>query len=129
MYQRLKDWLYFQKRYSTKYLNESARYNKRKNKQRPLSYINEDQIQNCIMKEFIKAYMIGYSQRQVSDKELKMFMRYLKNEKPLNTSSNHYINRINSLCTEMKNYYSRFKYLNDILETSFDEPETSNKQG
>lgn len=107
--------------------NENQRRNKGKNKARPLSDINEDQIQNYVMREFIKAYMTGYSQRQVSDKELKMFMRYLKNEKPQNTSSNHYINRINSLCKEMKNYYSRFKYLNDILGTSFDQLETSSK--
>ena len=64
--------------------NENQRRNKGKNKTRPLSDINEDQIQNYVMREFIKAYMTGYSQRQVSDKELKMFMRYLKNEKPLN---------------------------------------------
>ena len=44
--------------------------NKRRNKS--LTDINEEQILNFVQKEFIKAYMSAYSQRNITDKELKI---------------------------------------------------------
>ena len=49
---------------------------KRHNKS--LTDINEEQILNFVQKEFIKAYMSAYSQRNITDKELTMFTKYLK---------------------------------------------------
>ena len=96
--------------------------NKRRNKS--LTDINEEQILNFVQKEFIKAYMSAYSQRNITDKELTMFTKYLKNIKPVNTSSNHYVNRIKSLCNEMKGYYSQFQKLNYILGINFNQERT-----
>lgn len=82
--------------------------------------IKEEQILKNVQRDFIKAYMSAYSNKPISDKELNMFTRYLKNIRPLNTSSNHYINRLKSLCNEMRTYYSQFQKLNNILGTNFD---------
>lgn len=101
--------------------------NKKGNKKRhnkSLTDINEEQILNFVQKEFIKAYMEAYSQRNITDKELTMFTKYLKNIKPVNTSSNHYVNRIKSLCNEMKGYYSQFQKLNYILGINFNQERT-----
>ncbi len=95
---------------------------KRQNKS--LTDINEEQILNFVQREFIKAYMSAYSQRNITDKELTMFIKYLKNIKPVNTSSNHYVNRIKSLCNEMKGYYSQFQKLNYILGINFNQEKT-----
>ena len=82
--------------------------NRKKTTKSP-SDINEEQIIRYVQREFIKAYMTAYAQREVKEKELVMFTKYLKNIKPVNTSSNHYVNRLKSLCNEMKGYYSQFK--------------------
>lgn len=82
--------------------------------------IKEEQILKNVQRDFIKVYMSAYSNKPISDKELNMFTRYLKNIRPLNTSSNHYINRLKSLCNEMRTYYSQFQKLNNILGTNFD---------
>ena len=95
---------------------------KRHNKS--LTDINEEQILNFVQRKFIKAYMSAYSQRNITDKELTMFIKYLKNIKPVNTSSNHYVNRIKSLCNEMKGYYSQFQKLNYILGINFNQERT-----
>ncbi len=107
--------------------NKQNNGNNKRNKKRhnkSLTDINEEQILNFVQKEFIKAYMSAYSQRNVTDKELSMFTKYLKNIKPVNTSSNHYVNRIKSLCNEMKGYYSQFQKLNYILGINFNQERT-----
>ena len=98
--------------------------NRKKTTKSP-SDINEEQIMRYVQKEFIKAYMTAYAQREVKDKELIMFTKYLKNIKPVNTSSNHYVNRIKSLCNEMKGYYSQFQKLNYILGINFNQDRTN----
>lgn len=108
--------------------NKQNNGNNKRNKKRhnkSLTDINEEQILNFVQKEFIKAYMSAYSQRNVTDKELSMFTKYLKNIKPVNTSSNHYVNRIKSLCNEMKGYYSQFQKLNYILGINFNQDRTN----
>lgn len=107
--------------------NKQNNGNNKRNKKRhnkSLTDINEEQILNFVQKEFIKAYMSAYSQRNVTDKELSMFTKYLKNIKPVNTSSNHYVNKIKSLCNEMKGYYSQFQKLNYILGINFNQERT-----
>lgn len=101
--------------------------NRKKTAKSP-SDINEEQIMRYVQREFIKAYMTAYAQRNVSEKELGMFTKYLKNIKPVNTSSNHYVNRLKSLCNEMKGYYSQFQKLNHILGINFNQVETSEEQ-
>ena len=96
---------------------------KSKNK-KPQNDINEEQILKYVQREFIRAYMSAYSQRNITDKELTMFTKYLKNIKPLNTSSNHYVNRIRSICNEIKGYYSQFQKLNYILGINFNQERT-----
>ena len=54
-----------------------------------------------------------------------MFTKYLNNIKPVNTSSNHYVNRLKSLCNEMKGYYSQIQKLNYILGISFNQDRTN----
>ena len=108
---------------SNKQNNGNNKGNKKRHN-KPLTDINEEQILNFVQKEFIKAYMSAYSQRNITDKELTMFTKYLKNIKPVNTSSNHYVNRIKSLCNEMKGYYSQFQKLNYILGINFDQDRT-----
>ena len=49
-----------------------------------------------------------------------MFMRYLNSFNPINTSSNHYFNRLKGLCNEMKGFYSKFIKVYNILGTTFD---------
>lgn len=100
--------------------NNNNSNNNRKKGLKKQNDINEELIIKRVQKDFIKAYMGAYSQKEISDKELGMFMRYLKNVKPLNTSSNHYLNRLKSLCNEMKNHYSQFQRLNYILGTNLD---------
>jgi len=97
---------------------------KNKNK-KPQNDINEEQIIRYVQREFIKAYMSAYAQRSITDKELVMFTKYLKNIKPVNTSSNHYVNRLKSLCNEMKGYYSQFQKLNYILGINFNQDRTN----
>ena len=92
------------------------------------SDINEEQIINYVQREFIRAYMTAYAQRDIKKQELTMFTKYLKNIKPVNTSSNHYVNRLKSLCNEMKGYYSQFQKLNQILGINFNQVETSEEQ-
>ena len=99
---------------------------KGKNKNRkPQNDINEEQILKHVQREFIRAYMSAYAQRSITDKELVMFTKYLKNIKPVNTSSNHYVNRLKSLCNEMKGYYSQFQKLNYILGINFNQDRTN----
>ena len=98
--------------------------NRKKTTKSP-SDINEEQIIRYVQREFIKAYMTAYAQRSITDKELVMFTKYLKNIKPVNTSSNHYFNRLKSLCNEMKGYYSQFQKLNYILGINFNQDRTS----
>ena len=99
--------------------NQKDKKNKNIKKKNQID-IKEEQILKNVQRDFIKAYMSAYSNKQVSDKEINMFTRYLKNIKPLNTSSNHYLNRLKSLCNEMRTYYSQFQKLNNILGTNFD---------
>ena len=101
--------------------------NRKKTTKSP-SDINEEQIIRYVRREFIKAYMTAYAQREIKEKELVMFTKYLKNIKPVNTSSNHYVNRLKSLCNEMKGYYSQFQKLNHILGINFNQVETSEEQ-
>ena len=108
---------------SNKQNNGNNKGNKKRHN-KSLTDINEEQILNFVQKEFIKAYMSAYSQRNITDKELTMFTKYLKNIKPINTSSNHYVNRIKSLCNEMKGYYSQFQKLNYILGINFNQERT-----
>lgn len=108
---------------SNKQNNGNNKGNKKRHN-KSLTDINEEQILNFIQKEFIKAYMSAYSQKNITDKELTMFTKYLKNIKPVNTSSNHYVNRIKSLCNEMKGYYSQFQKLNYILGINFNQERT-----
>ena len=85
--------------------NKQNDMNKKGNRKKTIkspSDINEEQIMRYVQREFIKAYMTAYAQREVKEKELVMFTKYLKNIKPVNTSSNHYVNRLKSLCNEMK---------------------------
>ena len=107
--------------------NKQNDKNKKKNKKKIVKSpndINEEQIINYVQREFIKAYMTAYAQREIKDKELVMFTKYLKNIKPINTSSNHYVNRLKSLCNEMKGYYSQFQKLNYILGINFNQDKT-----
>ena len=97
---------------------------KNKNK-KPQNDINEEQILKYVQREFIRAYMIAYSQKEIKEKELVMFTKYLNNIKPVNSSSNHYVNRLKSLCNEMKGYYSQFQKLNYILGINFNQDTTS----
>ena len=108
---------------SNKQNNGNNKGNKKRHN-KSLTDINEEQILNFVQKEFIKAYMSAYSQRNITDKELTMFTKYLKNIKPVNTSSNHYVNRIKSLCNEMKSFYSQFQKLNYILGINFNQERT-----
>ena len=55
---------------------------KNKNK-KPQNDINEEQIIRYVQREFIKAYMTAYAQREVKEKELVMFTKYLKNIKQI----------------------------------------------
>ena len=109
--------------------NEKIIANNKKNKKshtKSPSDINEEKILCYVQSEFIKAYMSAYTQREITNKELNMFLKYLKNIKPVNTSSNHYVNRLRSLCNEMKGYYSQFQKLNNILGINFNNDTTSN---
>ena len=92
---------------------------KNKNK-KPQNDINEEQILKYVQREFIKAYMSAYSQKKVSDKEFSMFMKYLNSFNPINTSCNHYFNRLKGLCNEMRSFYSNFIKIYNILGTTFD---------
>jgi transcriptional regulator of aromatic amino acid metabolism len=102
--------------------------NKKENRKKTTkssSDINEEQIMRYVQREFIKAYMTAYAQREVKENELVMFTKYLKNIKPVNTSSNHYVNRLKSLYNEMKGYYSQFQKLNYILGINFNQDRTN----
>lgn len=99
--------------------------NKRRRKINVSNDINEEQMINYVQREFIRAYMSCYSQKKISEKELSMFTKYLKNIKPVNTSSNHYVNRLKSICNEVKGYYSQFQKLNNILGINFDHEKTN----
>lgn len=57
---------------------------KRHNKS--LTDINEEQILNFVQKEFIKAYMSAYSQRNITDKELTMFTKKYQASKHIKQS-------------------------------------------
>ena len=92
---------------------------KNKNK-KPQNDINEEQILKYVQREFIKAYMSAYSQKKISDKEFSMFMKYLNSFNPVNTSCNHYFNRLKGLCNEMRSFYSNFIKIYNILGTTFD---------
>ena len=48
------------------------------------SDINEEQIINYVQREFIRAYMTAYAQRDIKKQELTMFTKYLKNIKGFN---------------------------------------------
>lgn len=87
--------------------------------------INEEQILKYVQREFIRAYMSAYSQKKVSDKEFSMFMKYLNSFNPINTSCNHYFNRLKGLCNEMKSFYSKFIKIYSILGTTFKQDETN----
>lgn len=94
---------------------------KGKNKNKKLQNdINEEQILKYVQREFIKAYMSAYSQKKISDKEFSMFMKYLNSFNPINTSCNHYFNRLKGLCNEMRSFYSNFIKIYNILGTTFD---------
>lgn len=111
--------------------NKQNDMNKKGNRKKVIkspSDINEEQIINYVQREFIRAYMTAYAQRDIKKQELTMFTKYLKNIKPVNTSSNHYVNRLKSLCNEMKGYYSQFQKLNHILGINFNQVETSEEQ-
>ena len=99
-------------------MNNNVKSNNKKKKLQ--NDINEEQILKYVQKEFIKAYMCAYSQNKVSDMEFNMFMRYLNSFNPINTSSNHYFNRLKGLCNEMKGFYSKFIKVYNILGTTFD---------
>ena len=111
--------------------NKQNDMNKKGNRKKVIkspSDINEEQIINYVQREFIRAYMTAYAQRDIKKQELTTFTKYLKNIKPVNTSSNHYVNRLKSLCNEMKGYYSQFQKLNYILGINFNQVETSEEQ-
>ena len=82
--------------------------------------INEEQILKYVQKEFIRAYMSAYSQKGITNQEFSMFMKYLNSFNPVNTSCNHYFNRLRGLCNEMKSFYSKFIKIYNILGTTFD---------
>lgn len=105
--------------------NDMSKKGNRKKTAKSPSDINEEQIMRYVQREFIKAYMSAYARRSITDKELVMFTKYLKNIKPVNTSSNHYVNRLKSLCNEMKGYYSQFQKLNYILGINFNQDRTN----
>ena len=89
------------------------------------SDINEEQILKYVQREFIKAYMSAYSQKEISDKEFIMFMKYLNSFNPINTSCNYYFNRLKGLCNEMRSFYSNFIKIYNILGTTFERDETN----
>lgn len=97
---------------------------KNKNK-KPQNDINEEQILKYVQREFIRAYMSAYSQENITEQEFSMFMKYLNSFNPINTSCNHYFNRLKSLCNEMKTFYSKFIKIYSILGTTFDLDETN----
>ena len=97
---------------------------KNKNK-KPQNDINEEQILKYVQREFIRAYMSAYSQKKISDKEFSMFMKYLNSFNPINTSCNHYFNRLKGLCNEMKTFYNKFIKIYSILGTTFKQDETN----
>lgn len=97
---------------------------KNKNK-KPQNDINEEQILKYVQREFIRAYMSAYSQKNITEQEFSMFMKYLNSFNPINTSCNHYFNRLKSLCNEMKTFYSKFIKIYSILGTTFDLDETN----
>lgn len=99
--------------------NTTKSKGKNKNK-KPQNDINEEQILKYVQREFIKAYMSAYSQKKISDKEFSMFMKYLNSFNPVNTSCNHYFNRLKGLCNEMRSFYSNFIKIYNILGTTFD---------
>lgn len=96
---------------------------KNKNK-KPQNDINEEQILKYVQREFIRAYMSAYSQKKITDQEFSMFMKYLSSFNPINTSCNHYFNRLKGLCNEMKGFYSKFIKIYNILGTTFEHNET-----
>lgn len=99
---------------------------KGKNKNRkPQNDINEEQILKHVQREFIRAYMSAYSQKKITDQEFSMFMKYLNSFNPINTSCNHYFNRLKGLCNEMKTFYSKFIKIYSILGTTFKQDETN----
>lgn len=99
---------------------------KGKNKNRkPQNDINEEQILKYVQREFIRAYMSAYSQKKITDQEFSMFMKYLNSFNPINTSCNHYFNRLKGLCNEMKTFYSKFIKIYSILGTTFKQDETN----
>lgn len=97
---------------------------KNKNK-KPQNDINEEQILKYVQIEFIRAYMSAYSQKKITDQEFSMFMKYLNSFNPINTSCNHYFNRLKGLCNEMKTFYSKFIKIYSILGTTFKQDETN----
>ena len=54
---------------------------KNKNK-KPQNDINEEQILKYVQREFIRAYMTAYSQKEITLQEFNMFMKYLWEEEP-----------------------------------------------
>lgn len=97
---------------------------KNKNK-KPQNDINEEQILKYVQREFIRAYMSAYSQKKITNQEFSMFMKYLNSFNPINTSCNHYFNRLKGLCNEMKSFYSKFIKIYSILGTTFERDETN----
>ena len=92
---------------------------------KPQNDINEEQILKYVQREFIKAYMSAYSQKKITEQEFSMFMKYLNSFNPINTSCNHYFNRLKGLCNEMKSFYSKFIKIYNILGTTFEHNETN----
>ena len=92
---------------------------------KPQNDINEEQILKDVQREFIRAYMSAYSQKKITDQEFSMFMKYLNSFNPINTSCNHYFNRLKGLCNEMKSFYSKFIKIYSILGTTFKQDETN----
>lgn len=100
--------------------------NKGKNKnKKPQNDINDEQILKYVQKEFIRAYMRAYSQKEITEQEFSMFMKCLNSFNPINTSCNHYFNRLKGLCNEMKSFYSKFIKIYSILGTTFKRDETN----
>ena len=104
--------------------NISRTKGKTKNK-KPQNDINEELILKYIQREFIRAYMSAYSQKKITDQEFNIFMKYLNSFNPINTSCNHYFNRLKGLCNEMKTFYSKFIKIYSILGTTFKQDETN----
>ena len=92
---------------------------------KPQNDINEEQILKHVQREFIRAYMSAYSQKKITEQEFSMFMKYLNSFNPINTSCNHYFNRLKGLCNEMKSFYSKFIKIYSILGTTFEHTETN----